>query len=172
MQVLRTVLLITGIGLWNTWQGKIKVSCDDGIRRILEHFGGSEDFGRTESKVGHCSSHLLARARQLRDRQRWRVTFFTCSDQQENKPSVNLSLSSPEPSPGFQHLTQQRSQLTPAAQPAPSLLLFPPQLPGCAYRTCSHTHHCSSDPLLLLPGSAVMSLQNMKAEQGFPNGCW
>lgn len=39
MQVLRTVLLITGIGLWNTWQGKIKVSCDDGIRRILEHFG-------------------------------------------------------------------------------------------------------------------------------------
>lgn len=126
MQVLRTVLLITGIGLWNTWQGKIKVSCEDRTRRALEHFGAVKCFGRTECKVCHCSSHLLPRTRQLRDRQWWRVTLFhvlrPAKKQAICDPLPQLSraltwLSAPDRTEKSAHPSSPASTLTP---PLPS----------------------------------------------------
>lgn len=139
MQAVRTVVLITGTGLWNTWQDQSKVSCEDGIWRVLERFRAAKCFGRTESETCHCSSYLCPEQGSWETDKGGEWHFSTCSDQQANKPCVILSLSSPEASPGFWHSTQQRSLLTPSS-PAASL---PLPLPSSASRQClqdMHTH--------------------------------
>lgn len=132
---------------------------------VLECFGGVKCFGRRE-RGG--SLQLVPVAQNKAGARQTKVKSDTFSHAQTSKQTSPLSSSpsAPEPSSVFQHLTQQRCLLTPAAQPAPSPLPPPSSAPRqCLQNVCTHTHHHSSDPLLFFRGSAVMSLQNMKAEQ-------
>lgn len=128
MQVVRAVLLILGIRLWNIWNSKAwqsKVSWEDWKTRVTESSWGVKCFGGAESKVGILiqSKAAMIQINMKND---------TFSQAQTNEQISYLSsFSVLEPSQIF--LPSDPAEMCPYPQHL-HLSLFPPQLQGSAYR--------------------------------------
>lgn len=119
--VVRTVLLITGVGLWNTWNSKTRENYGVLWGLVNE---GSWTLGRTQSQVGHWSSYFLSRTRHW-ERQRWREThllMLRAADRQaicHPLPQLSealTSLSAPDPAEMSAHPQQPQLCLFPIRQ--------------------------------------------------------